>query len=118
MMFNGRDRETAIRLEVKIDQALARIGTVESKQATHEGICDVRHKQFEEYVTRKSAEEARSVVEWDKFMEESRAHRERIQASVWESNSLLQKRLIGAMFTILVAASGAVVAAFHFGIVR
>jgi len=118
MMFNDRDRETAIRLEVKVDQALARIGTLESKQATHEGICEVRHKQFEQYVLRKTEEEAHSVLELDKFMEESRAHRNRIETSVWASNAALQWRLIGAMFVLLIAACGAVVTLSHLGVIK
>ena len=117
-MFNNKDRGAFIRLELKIDQALIRLGVVESKQASHEAICDVREKQFEEYVRRKETEQNRSEEEWDKFKSESREHRNRIESGIWASHNSLLLKVIWAMFILLVATSGAVVGLNHYGVIK
>ncbi len=117
-MFNNKDRGAFIRLEMKIDQALVRLGVVESKQSSHETICDVREKQFEEYVRRKETEQNRSEEEWDKFKNESREHRNRIESGIWASHNSLLLKVIWAMFILLIATSGAVVGLNHYGVIK
>ena len=128
-MFDGRDRATAVRLEAKLeamsvrleaksDMALQRMGAIESKQAAHEGICNERQRQFESYVARMAAEQLHSSAEWERFTAESREHRNRIEASVWASNTRLLWKLVGAMFTLLLATSGAIISLSHVGIIK
>jgi len=118
LMFNNKDRGAFIRLEMKIDQALVRLGVVEGKQASHEAICDVRERQFEEYVRRKEMEQSRSEEEWDKFKNESRDHSNRIESGIWASHNSLLLKVIWAMFILLVATSGAVVGLNHYGVIK
>ena len=107
MMFSYNDRGLLTRIEAKVDVALTRLGVVESRQATHEAICDVREKNFEEYKRKKEIEDDRSVEEWQDFRKESTSDRSRIRDEIWQSNTRLLWKVILAMGVLLAAATGA-----------
>src|SRR6266566_3913490 len=100
-MFSSIDRQSIARLEAKVDICLTRLGMVESKQTTHEAVCNERDKTFEEYRNRKEKEQVHSVEEWEDFREESNKDRQRIRNEIWESSNKLLWKIIFAMGVLL-----------------
>jgi hypothetical protein len=125
MMFSPSDRNelkalslTLAKLDGKIDALAVRTTAVEQKQSTHEAICEIRDKEFNNFVARTDKDDREAKEEWERFRDESRRDRASIREAIWTSHTNLLWKTIGGMSIIITGIAGIVVALMEKGLIR
>jgi hypothetical protein len=125
MMFSPSDRSelkalvlAIAKLDGKVDALATRTAVLEQKQSTHEAICEIRDKEFNNFVARAGKDESEAKEEWERFKDESRRDRASIREAIWTSHTNLLWKTIGGMSIIITGIAGIVVALMEKGLIH